>query len=79
MKDDYYKVVGAFFKEKRTAKGVSVNDSAIAVGHAKTWYYDVETGKCRIFLKDTIALCEYFNTNLNELQKYIDNHYYNKK
>ena len=79
MKDDYYKVVGAFFKEKRTAKGVSVNDSAIAVGHAKTWYYDVETGKCRIFLKDTIALCEYFNTNLNELQKYIEKHYYDKK
>ncbi len=53
MKDEYYKVVGAFFKEKRAAKGASVNDSAIAVDHAKTWYYDVETGKCRIFLKDT--------------------------
>lgn len=78
MKDDYYKVVGSFFKEKRTKKGVSMNDSAIAVNHAKTWYHDVETGKCRIFLKDTLALCEYFNTNLNELQEYIEKHYYDK-
>lgn len=78
MKDDYYKVVGSFFKEKRAQKGVSINDSAIAVDHAKTWYHDVETGKCRIFLKDTLALCEYFNTNLNELQEYIEKHYYDK-
>ena len=78
MKNDYYKVVGSFFKEKRAQKGVSINDSAIAVDHAKTWYHDVETGKCRIFLKDTLALCEYFNTNLNELQEYIEKHYYDK-
>lgn len=72
MKDDYYKTVGAFFKMKRLEKGVSINDVAIAVNHGKIWYYDVETGKNRIFLKDTILLCKYFNCNLNELQEYIE-------
>lgn len=74
MKDDYYKVVGAFFKNKRDIKGASVNDVAIAVNHAKTWYYDVETGKNRIFLKDCVALCKYFGCSLNELQEFIEKH-----
>lgn len=72
MKDEYYKTVGAFFKEKREQKGVSINDTAVTMGHAKSWYYDIEIGRNRICLKECIELCKYFNTNLNELQKYIE-------
>lgn len=72
MKDEYYKTVGSFFKLKRQEKGVSINDVAIAVNHGKIWYYDIETGKNRIFLKDAMLLCKYFNSSLSELQEYLE-------
>lgn len=40
--------------------------------HAKSWYYDIEIGRNRLYLKECIELCKYFNTNLNELQDYLE-------
>ncbi len=73
MKDEYYKVVGTFLKMKRLEKGVSINETAIALGHAKSWYYDIEIGRNRLYLKECIELCSYFNTDLKELQDYLEN------
>lgn len=79
MKDDYYKVVGSFFKSKREHKGVSINDTASAMDHAKSWYYDIEIGRNRICLKECFEICKYLDTSMNELQEYLNKHYYNKK
>lgn len=72
MKDKYYVVVGSFLKMKRIEKGVSINETASAMDHAKSWYYDIEIGRNRLYLKECIELCKYFNTNLNELQDYLE-------
>lgn len=72
MKDKYYEVVGSFLKMKRIEKGVSINETASSMDHAKSWYYDIEIGRNRLYLKECIELCKYFNTNLNELQDYLE-------
>ena len=79
MKDDYYKNVGSFFKSKRERKGVSINDTASAMGHAKSWYYDIEIGRNRICLKECFEICKYLDTSMNELQEYLNKHYYDNK
>nr|WP_302286303.1 helix-turn-helix transcriptional regulator [Catenibacterium mitsuokai] len=74
MEDVYYKVLGTFLKLQRLQKHQTLEQVARAVGHSKGWYYDVERGKNRVYVKDCMKLCDYFGCSMNDLQAFLEGH-----
>ena len=74
MEDNYYKVLGTFFKLQRLQNHQTLEQVARGVGRSKGWYYDVERGKNRIYVKDCMTLCLYFGCSMNDLQKFLESH-----
>ncbi len=74
MYNSYYKAMGNYFKEKRLSKGLTFEQVGNSLGKSKAWYYDVEKGRNKVFLKDAKALCDFFGCTLNDVQDYIDNY-----
>ena len=72
MYNDYYIRVGQFFKNKRLSFNMTYENVGEALNKSKGWYYDVERGKNKIYLKDAKLLCDLFKCTLSELQEYVD-------
>lgn len=70
----YYVIVGQFFKEKRAKTTDSIRDVAGSLGRSFGWYGDVERGRSKLTLEDCMKICDYYHTDLGELDRYIRAH-----
>ena len=72
MYNEYYVTMGKFFKIKRLAHKMTYEQVGESLNHSKGWYYDVERGKNKIYLKEAKQLCDLFGCTLNDMQEFID-------
>jgi transcriptional regulator with XRE-family HTH domain len=77
--NDYYVIVGKFFKRKRAETSLSIQDVADILGRSKGWYGDAERGRNALTLEDCMKICDIYHTDLGELDKFIRASLDNKK
>lgn len=77
--DEYYVIIGKFFKRKRAETSLSIQNVADILGRSKGWYGDVERGRNTLAVDDCMKICNVYHTDLGELDKFIRASLKNKK
>lgn len=69
---DYNSLQGNALRYMRNTVGKTIEESAKACKHQKSWLSDIEHGRRNILFKDAKSLCHYYGYTLDELANMID-------